>query len=709
MKTQSLLLIFIVSLAVCACENPLMTDILGSKTITFESNGGSYVPPQTLLKNEKISEPRSPVRGGYFFNDWYTDNSSFENRWDFNDIPEKNITLYANWDKAIFYNANDLGNYLISIFPYITNGAPGSTNLNPITIQLNFSSLDGIMDALNKAPNIYVVIDFSDSTITEIPDRAFDNYSSRGMLSGIIIPNSVTRISTEAFWGCNNLITINVDEKNINYSSDQGVLYDHEKTSLIIYPSGKTGAFTIPYGVTDIGDHAFYNCTGLTGIIISSNVTGIGNQAFSNCTNLTGVNIPNNVTNIGWEAFSYCIGLTDVTIGSGVTFVNADVFWGCTSLNAINVDSGNNEISSNDGVLYNNDKTILIKYPQDKQGNIFTIPNTVTDIGGNAFYNCTNLTGIIIPDSVTSIGNNAFSDCTNLTSITIPDNITNVESGAFNNTAWFNNKPDGVVYTGKAAYKYKGVMPANTNLTLSNGTVRITEGAFSNCTGLTSVNIPDSVTSIGYSAFSDCTGLTAINVNSGNSNYSSEQGVLYDKNKTSLIICPSKKTGVINIPNSVTGIESNAFSNCVGLTGIAIPDNVNYIGYSAFYGCTGLTGIIIPGNVTYIGDSTFYGCTGLTGITIPDNVTYIGYSAFYGCTGLTGITIPGNVTQIGYSAFSECTSLTSVTFQNTIASNNFDDYAFPGNLRDKFYASNKAIGTQGTYTRPRGGTEWTRQ
>jgi hypothetical protein len=565
------------------------------------------------------------------------------------------------------------------------------------------------MDALNKAPNIYVVLDFSDSIITEIPDRAFSDYSSHGTLSGIIIPNSVTSISTEAFFGCNNLITINVDEKNINYSSDQGVLYNREKTSLIKYPSGKTGAFTIPYGVTDIGNHAFYNCISLTGITIPNSVTGIGSQAFSYCTNLTSVIIPNSVTEIGWGAFSYCAGLTDVTIGSGVTFINADVFGDCTSLKAINVDSGNSEISSNNGVLYNNDKTILIKYPQEKQGNIFTIPSTVTGIGSNAFYNCTNLTGITIPDSVTRIGSYAFSNCTNLTNITIPDNISDVESGAFNNTAWFNNKPNGVVYAGKAAYKYKGDMPANTNLTLANGTIRITEEAFSNCTGLTSVNIPDSVTgigssafsyctgltsvnipdsvaSIGYSAFYDCTGLTAINVNSGNANYSSEQGVLFDKNKNTLIICPSRKTGVYNIPNSVTGIDSYAFSNCTGLTSITIPDDVTYIGYSVFYGCTGITGITIPSGVTGIGGSAFFGCTGLTGITIPDNVTYIGYSAFY-----------------------DCTSLTSVTFQNTIASDNFDDNAFPGNLRDKFYASNKIIGTRGTYTRQRGGTEWTRQ
>ena len=139
--------------------------------------------------------------------------------------------------------------------------------------------------------------------------------------------------------------------------------------------------------------------------------------------------------------------------------------------------------------------------------------NSVTSIGGSAFYKCNGLTSITIPDSVTHIDDYAFYNCTGLTSITIPDSVTSIGNAAFYNTAWYNNQPDGLVYVGKVAYKYKGTMPSNTSIVLEEGTLSITDHAFEDCTGLTSVTIPDSVTSIGSFAFSGCTGLTSITFN----------------------------------------------------------------------------------------------------------------------------------------------------------------------------------------------------
>ena len=165
-----------------------------------------------------------------------------------------------------------------------------------------------------------------------------------------------------------------------------------------------------------------------------------------------------------------------------------------------------------------------------------------------------------------------------------------------------------------------------TSITIPNSVTSIGEYAFYGCTGLTSITIPNSVTSIGEYAFYGCTGLTSI-----------------------------------NIPNSVTSIVGYAFSGCTGLTSITIPNSVTSIGSSAFYGCTGLTSITIPNSVTSIGNGAFYGCTGLTSITIPNSVTSIGNGAFSGCTGLTSITIPNSVTSIGLNAFSGCTGLTSIT------------------------------------------------
>jgi hypothetical protein len=301
-----------------------------------------------------------------------------------------------------------------------------------------------------------------------------------------------------------------------------------------------------------------------------------------------------------------------------------------------------------------------------------TIPNSVTSIGFEAFGGCTRLTSITIPNNVTSIENMAFRNCTNLSSITIPDSVTSIGNLAFGGTAWFDKQPDGLVYMGKMAYKYKGTMPANTSITLLAGTKGIASSAFSSCTGLVSITIPDSVTSIGASVFINCSNLKIITVNASNSAYTVENSVLYNKNKTRLVVYPAGKSETtFTIPNSVTSIE-------------------NY----AFWKCTRLTSITVPNNVTSIGDFAFPDCSSLTSITIPNGVTSIGRQTFMNCTSLTRITIPNGITSIGQEAFAGCTNLASVTFQGTINSDDFNSTnSFPGDLRDKYLA-----GGIGTYT-----------
>ena len=185
--------------------------------------------------------------------------------------------------------------------------------------------------------------------------------------------------------------------------------------------------------------------------------------------------------------------------------------------------------------------------------------------------------------SVTSIGNDAFYNCSGLTSIEIPNSVTSIG-----------------------------------------------EGAFSSCTGLTSVTIPNSVTSIGYAAFYNCTGLTSINVVDDNPNYISKDGVLFDKQQTTLIQYPGGKQGAYVIPNSVTSIRGYAFRNCTGLTSITIPNSVTSIGMGAFMNCTALTSVTIGDGVTSIGSSAFSGCTGLTSVTIEaETPPTLGSDVFY--------------------------------------------------------------------------------
>ena len=253
------------------------------------------------------------------------------------------------------------------------------------------------------------------------------------------------------------------------------------------------------------------------------------------------------------------------------------------------------------------------------------------------------------------------------------------------------------------------VIPSNFN---GLPVISIQDYAFYTCSLLTSITIPNSVTSIGYSAFSDCYSLTSITI--PNSVTSIESNAFYNCISLTSITIPNSVTSIgsyafrgcssltsITIPNSVTSIESNAFYNCISLTSITIPNSVTSIGSYAFRGCSSLTSItvddgntiydsrnncnalietstntlicgcsstIIPNSVTSIESYAFYNCSSLTSITIPNSVTSIGYGAFSVCSSLTSITIPNSVTSIGYSAFSYCSSLTSISIPNSVTS-----------------------------------------
>ena len=268
-----------------------------------------------------------------------------------------------------------------------------------------------------------------------------------------------------------------------------------------------------------------------------------------------------------------------------------------------------------------------VTYSLDTSTGVLTISGT-GDMADYS-YNSTPFVGddtkikvITIDYGVTSIGDAAFSWCTILTSVTIPDSI-----------------------------------------------ISIGNSAFYDCTRLISVTIPDSVTSIGGGAFSGCTSLTSIEVSDNNENYSSFDGVLFNKDKSELITYPAGKAdSEYAIPNSVTSIGSYAFCGCTSLTSVEIPDGVTSIGDRAFSLCTSLTSVEIPYGVTSIGEVTFSNCRSLASITIPDSVTSIGEFAFLSCTILTSVTIPDSVTSIGENAFDNCYSLTNATIGNGVTS-----------------------------------------
>ncbi len=355
-------------------------------------------------------------------------------------------------------------------------------------------------------------------------------------------------------------------------------------------PNRYSGSINIPSSVTYGG--AVYS------------VTSIRDWAFSGCSSLTDINIPNSVTEIVDGAFRR----------SGIT--------------NINVSSSNPKFTSDNGILFSKNMDTLICYPTGKTNSTYTIPNSVTAIGGEAFSGCSRLTNINIPNSVTSIGGGAFSECSSLTDINIPNSVTSIEN---------------VTFSGCSSL---------TAVNIPNSVTAIGDGAFGDCSRLTTVNIPNSVTEIGSVAFRR-SGITDINVSSSNPKFTSDNGVLFSKNMDTLICYPPGKTNsTYTVPNSVTEIGNSAFSECSSLTTVNIPNSVNAIGLHAFLDCSSLTSVNIPNSVTKIEYQAFSGCSSLTTVNIPNSVTAIEWFAFMGCSSLTTINIPNSVTEIGNWAFS---------------------------------------------------------
>ena len=281
------------------------------------------------------------------------------------------------------------------------------------------------------------------------------------------------------------------------------------------------------------------------------------------------------------------------------------------------------------------------------------IPDSVISIGGSTFSGCTSLAEIVIPDSVTSIGGYAFSYCTSLTEIVIPDSVTTIGESAFSGCA------------------------SLAEIVVPDSVTEIGEYAFSGCTSLSKVKLPKNLTGINWGVFSDCTSLAEITVSPDNKNYSSVDGVLFNKDGSELIIYPKGNgRSAYTVPDGVTSISGSAFSGCTSLTEIVIPDSVTTIGKSAFSGCTSLSKVDLPKKLTTIEAYTFSGCSSLESIVIPEGVTAIGTwleyektyysSSFSGCKSLKEIIIPDSVTAIGDSAFYGCTSLSKVKLSNNL-------------------------------------------
>ncbi len=392
----------------------------------------------------------------------------------------------------------------------------------------------------------------------------------------------------------------------------------------------------INYSVTSIGDMAFWDCISLTSITIPNSVTSIGRGAFEYCSSLTSITIPNSVTSIGDDAFGDCHDLTSITIPNSVTSIGYRAFWGCFSLTSIVVESGNSTYDSreNCNAIIETATNTLIAGCQNT-----IIPNSVTSIGGSAFEGCISLTSITIPNSVTSIESSAFSYCRSLTSITIPNSVTSIGEGAFWDCRSLTSIaiPNSVTSIGDDAFNS---CTSLTSITIPNSVTSIGDWAFAGCIFAKENFVNHSVLDAEENNFW------------GASIVDTEIDGLLIRNNT-VIDCRRYVTSVI-IPNSVTSIGDVAFADCSSLSSITIPNSVTSIGDRALDGCSSLTSITILNSVTSIGYEAFRNCSALEYLSIPNSVQYYegdynnevyyldGYSSIYGCYNLKTLIVPAD-------------------------------------------------------------------
>ena len=667
--------------------------------------------------------------------------------WDRNNSPVRSVSHYEDdvWVPACTCDTTGVfGNYFTPVTSrYFNAGRANVVNMPVYKYSLDEDGNATITGYSGSVSALAIPQTIDGHKVVAIGNGAFEGTC----LVNVTIPDTVTEIGFDAFSDCKQLSTVQLSNNLVKlgssaFSNCTSLTSIRIPKSLETVDAGSSGDYApfigctalsdieLETGMTKIPANLLRDCPGFTTITIPDTVTEIGYSAFKDCKQLSTVQLSNKLVKLGSSVFSNCTSLTSIRIPKSLETVDAGSsgdyapFIGCTALSDIELETGMTKIPAN-----------LLR---DCPGfTTITIPNTVTEIGFCAFAG-TNLTSIVIPDTVTEIGDWAFEDCKQLSSVSLSNSMVILGSGAFSDCASLTSiripksleradaggSGDYAPFIGCAALSdielETGMtkIPANllrdcpgfTTITIPNTVTEIGFCAFAG-TNLTSIVIPDTVTDIGNYAFSDCTELKDVTLPNIRKNIVA--GMFEGCTSLEKIVLPETVTAIresafknctslkdITWSKAPEIIESYAFQNCSALTDVTIPDSVKSIGYGVFSDCSALSAVTLPDGVKELGGQLFNNCDALTTVTIPDSVTSIGEQVFYDCDALTtvklgsGLTeipestfehcdvleslrIPRRVMTIGDNAFKDCVKLTSITIPRSVTKISSNAFSYP--------------------------------
>ena len=541
--------------------------------------------------------------------------------------------------------------------------------------------------------------------------ETIENYAFRQCynLANVDFSDSLTTIGYEGFRNCNNLRSVKLPD-SLKVIENYGFAWCYNLTNI-----------DFPDSLTKIAYGAFTSCNSLTSVVLPESLVRIENDAFNSCNSLKTVEIGSSLEYLSQYAFAWCQNLSEITVSesnkyyasqdgivynkekTNLYFVPAGIsgeitipaavkiftyeaVQSCRKLTAIHVEKGNLNYKSVDGIVYTADGKNLIVCPKAKAGSV-TIADGTETIGNYAFRDCDSIQSVDFPDSLITIGCEGFSNCDNIRSVKLPDSLKTIESYGF---GWCYNLINIDFPESLTKISYGAFLSCNslTSVVLPESLVRIENDAFSSCNSLKTVEIGSSLEYLSQYAFAWCQNLSEITVSESNKYYASQDGIVYNKEKTNLYIVPAGISGEITIPAAVKIFTYEAVQSCRKLTAIHVEkENLNYKSVDGIvYTADGKNLIVCPkaraGSVT-IAEGTetiehyaFQDCDSIVSVELPDSLITVRYDAFNSCDNLRSMKLPDSIKSIESYAFANNWNLEVINIPKSIT--RIDNHIFYG-------------------------------